>query len=424
MTELNRMHPHPRAAARSPRGLLRRATILGLLLTLAALLGLSACGGKEPRQAVGRLDTPEHHVRRGNDFLMKDNYAAAEESFDQALSLKRDHGPALAGKAVVTAYAAGQGGKERGKKIEQAEDYFHDAVKRAANDDEKRVAYVAGIRVQQLAKPGNDWVDKAADYYDDAVDLDERNNDPAPHFYMARAYRDAFQMQNASRLYKQVLELNRGLVGEADAELAVVQKIERAAPGTLHGRVVAFEPSISRADVAGLFVEELKLPELYERGNQARFDTRFKAPQQNTFQADVLQKAPEMTDVSDHPLRADIMEVVRLRVAGLQPDAAHKYHPDAKLTRGEFAIMVEDILVRVTGEQGLKTKFIGQPSPFADVRNDLHYFNAVQTVTTRSLMEPKNKLQGVFGPTEPLTGADALLVIRLLKNELKSYIRS
>ncbi len=68
---------------------------------------------------------------------------------------------------------------------------------------------------------------------------------------------------------------------------------------------------------------------------------------------------PDATDIKDHPLRADIEEVLKLRVVGLEPDPAHLFHPNAKVTRGEFAMMVEDILVKVTGETGLKTKFIG-----------------------------------------------------------------
>jgi hypothetical protein len=56
------------------------------------------------------------------------------------------------------------------------------------------------------------------------------------------------------------------------------------------------------------------------------------------------------------------------------------------------------------------------------VRSDLPYFNAV--MTTRNLMEAKDKLRGLFGPSEPVSGAEALLVIRLMKDELKSYLRS
>ena len=53
----------------------------------------------------------------------------------------------------------------------------------------------------------------------------------------------------------------------------------------------------------------------------------------------------------------------------------------------------------------------------------LPQFNAIQTVVSRSLMEPKNKIRGLFGPRDPVAGADALLVIRQMKSELQSYLR-
>jgi hypothetical protein len=241
---------------------------------------------------------------------------------------------------------------------------------------------------------------------------------------MARAYRDAFQMDKAQDLYRKVLGMNSSKYQQADAELALVQKIIRAEPGSQHGRAVAFEPSISRADAAALFVEELRLDRLFARGNGRRFDTSFKPPPgTQPFKADALQRAPEATDIADHPLRSDIEEVLKLGIVGLEPDPSHQFHPNDKINRAEFAMMVEDILVKVTGETGLKTKFIGQTSPFPDVRNDVPYFNAVETVTSRSLMEPKDKINGVFGPMDPITGADSLLVIRLLKDELRSYVR-
>ena len=85
--------------------------------------------------------------------------------------------------------------------------------------------------------------------------------------------------------------------------------------------------------------------------------------------------------------------------------------------------MVEDILVKVTGETKLQTRFFGQASPFPDVRSDVWYYNAVRTVISRNLMNAKNEIRGEFGPTDPVTGANALLVIRKMKNELKSYLR-
>jgi Tfp pilus assembly protein PilF len=404
----------------------RRLNLMLVLLAAAGALLAAGCA-KEPRTAVGRLDTPEHHTLRGHDFIDKGQWDEAGRSFDLAISLGKDYAPAQAGKAIVLAHRStgpSLDEKARRKFNGDAEDLLDDAFSNASNDDEKRIVSTAAIRVLRLGKPSQDWLEDAEDHYNDAVKLDERRVDPLPHFYMARAYRDAFEMQKASDLYRTVLGMNTNLTGRADAELALVQKIIRAEPGSLHGRVIAFEDTITRADIAALFIEELKLDKLYARGNSQRFDTSFRPPAgQQQFQADTMVKAPEVMDVDDHPMRGDIMEVVKLRVAGLQPDPSHRFHPNETVVRGEFAMMVEDILVRVTGEQGLRTKFIGQASPFADVRNDVPWFNAIQTVTSRSLMEPKDKVNGVFSPGDPIAGADSLLVIRLLKDELRSYVR-
>ncbi len=403
----------------------RMLPLVAMLAVASTLLWLSSCA-KPPREAAGKLDTPDHHVLRGQDAIEQNDWDGAGREFNLALSLDKEYGPALAGKGIVTAHQStlpGVKADERVKRAEQAIDLAGQGRKRAKTDDEKRAAYVALIRVHQIAKVPEKWLGEAQDAYKSAVKLDERRLDPDPAFFMARAYRDAIAMQHASDLYRQVLAMNRGRGQQADAELAVVQKILRAEPGSLHGKVVAFEPSISRADTAALFVEELQLSKLYQRGNADRFDTGFKAPSSGQMQMDQWQRIPDTTDIKDHPLRSDVEEVLKLKVAGLEPNADHKFYPDEKVSRAEFALMVEDILTRVTGEQGLKTRFIGQRSPFPDVRNDAYYFNAVQTVVSRNLMEPKNKLQGVFGPTDPVTGADALLVLRLMKDELRSFTR-
>jgi hypothetical protein len=404
----------------------RMLPLLAMVAIAGTMLWVSSCA-KPPREAQGRLDTPDHHVLRGYDAIDNNDWGTAEREFNLALSLEKEYGPALSGKGVVMAQKSAEPGlkaDEREKRAKQAIDLAEQGSKKAKDNDQKRGAYVALVRVGQLSKyPAKDWLGDAEDAYKSAVKLDDRRIDPDPDFFMARAYRDAFNMQRASDLYRKVLSLNRGRTQQADSELAIVQKILRAEPGSLHGKAVAFESSISRADCAALFVEELQLTKLYQRGNSARFDTSFQAPQAGQMQADQLTRIPDATDIKDHPLRSDVEEVMKLKVAGLEPSADHKFYPNEKVARAEFALMVEDILTRVTGEQGLKTRFIGQRSPFPDVRNDAYFFNAVQTVITRNLMEPKNKIQGVFGPTDPVTGADALLVLRLLKDELRSYTR-
>ena len=44
-------------------------------------------------------------------------------------------------------------------------------------------------------------------------------------------------------------------------------------------------------------------------------------------------------------------------------------------------------------------------------------------MTSRGLMEAENKVSGIFGAANPISGADALLVIRMMKDELRSFLR-
>ena len=76
------------------------------------------------------------------------------------------------------------------------------------------------------------------------------------------------------------------------------------------------------------------------------------------------------------------------------------------------------ILIKITGDDSLATKFIGSPSPFPDLRNDLPYFNAAMVCTTRNIMETKDVSTGEFDPQGAVTGADSLLSIRTLKSQL------
>jgi tetratricopeptide (TPR) repeat protein len=402
-----------------------KLSLLLLGLAAAALLFAAGCAEK-PRAPGAVLDTPEHHSLRGNDLIDKGDWAGAKREFDLALSLDKKYSPALAGKAVVTAQEANAPGltaDQKEKKADAAKDLYKDALSQANGDDDKRTAHVAAIRVHQMTQVPKDWLDETRSHYKDAVDTKGAAEDPNPHFYQARAERSAFNLNEASNLYQKVLSMNRSKTKEADAELSVVQKVIRAQPGSRYGKQVAFLEKVSRADMAALFIAELQLDRLYTRGNP-QTDTSFKPPEPGDFPTDQVVKAPAATDIADHPLRADIEEVMNLKVVGLEPDPSHKFNPNAGVARAEFAIMVEDILVKVTNETKVRTKFIGQVSPFADVRNDLPYFNAVMTVTTRNLLEAKDKVRGLFAPSELVSGAEALLVIRLMKDELKSYLRS
>ena len=115
-------------------------------------------------------------------------------------------------------------------------------------------------------------------------------------------------------------------------------------------------------------------------------------------------------------LGADIDIIVRLKLRGLEP-IGNRFDPDKEITRANYAIMIEDILFRITREQENRSKFIGSVSPFEDIDSSHYAFNAIMTCTTRGIM--KADIDGFFYGDKPVSGADSLLILRRLKETLK-----
>jgi len=388
----------------------RRGFLFGLALFVAVAMVamlVSSCA-KPPRKPEAALDTPEHHVFTGYKLYDKGDYGGAQREFVLAMQLDKNYSPAYVGLGLCfgsqndfkTAYENMKKAKSLAKKKEDRVD-----------------AHVGMIRLYSMERKDK-WLKDAEDEFEDAVKLDPKSS--AAYFYMGKAYKYGYEFDKAGTQFKKVLDVNDKFLVEADGEWKVVQKIQRAAPGSRIGKQIALIEEITRADLAALFIQELLLEKLYQKRTPAQFDTSFQAPTQK-FEADKIVKAEAATDIQTHVLRADIETVLRLGVRGLEPTPDHKFLPNEKVNRAAYAMMVEDILIKVTGNQKLATEFIGSKSPFPDLRNDLPYFNAVMVCTSRGIMEAKDMSTGEFNPRGTVSGADALLIIRKLKDELRFF---
>ena len=355
---------------------------------------------------VSEMDTPEHHFYTGMKFLDQGKYAEAKGEFDRAIALDPKYSKAFTGNGIALAY---------GGDIKAANESMKKAWKFANKDDEKIFVHVSRIRLYTLGKKEKDWIKDARSDFDKAIKIDPKY--PAAYYFMGIAYKTALDFSNAGQMFKQVVDLNRDYVKEADAEWNLTQKIQRAMPGTIAGKKIAVLERINRADAAALFMEELKIDVLYKKKTIKTFDTSFKDPEKMKAQA----SAPLITatDIANHPLKADIEGILRLGVRGLEAYPDGSFHPNDVVDRATYAMMIEDVLVKVSGDNALATKFIGSASPFPDLRSDLPYFNAVMVVTSRGIMEAKDLTSGEFAPLGPVPGVDALLIIRKLKEELK-----
>jgi hypothetical protein len=124
-------------------------------------------------------------------------------------------------------------------------------------------------------------------------------------------------------------------------------------------------------------------------------------------------------DIADHPFKKDIEGALETGVRGLENDPKGNFNPNEVLSRGEYAIMMEDILIKLTGEKDLASRYVNSKSLFPDVPSDMPYFKAIISVTSREIMEAKNVKTGEFAPLKPLSGVEALLTIRKLKEKFK-----
>ncbi|HHS13085.1 MAG TPA: tetratricopeptide repeat protein [bacterium] len=378
------------------------------VMKLTAILGLLAivlagCGPK-PVTPESILDTPDNHYSQGLRKLDAGDFGGAERSFNRATDLNPNYPGGYVGLALI-----------RGK-----EGDFKEAlnlVNRGISKDDKFIdGHIAKGRILTMEKKGDNWLKEALKPFERALKLDAESE--KAHYYRGVAYKEAFEFGDAVSAFARVISLKGDFSGKANQEWELVQKIQRAAPGTRVGAKIALIPEISRADVAVLFLEEMKLMEIIEKRQPKTWDTRFRPPDDPmAMKAREREQLPPATDIEDHWAKTWIEDVIKAGVIDVFPD--HTFHPNEKITRANYAQFLQSCLILVTGDQSLATKYIGGGTQrFPDINPSHYAYNAICLAVDRGIMKA-NTIDGSFGLSDPVSGADALLIIRDFQNHLR-----
>ncbi len=392
----------------------------------AKLLGIGCClllaigCAKQTRKAGGHMDTPEVHYTQGMKYWQNDELAKAKEEFKLAKSLDPKFAPAYAGLALVTAREANNAQDNETMKEQFKE--AHKLADKAHGLNGKIVEpYMAKAIVITLENQGREdpdkWLNKVEKQYEKALNIEPEN--PEVYFRRGMCYKKAYRFSEAKQDFSKVLDIDKEWTEEADKQFKIVNEIERAAPGTEVGKRIALVEKITRADIAALFISELKLDKLVKKKRPKNYEVGFKAPDDpREMETEKTEKMKEITDIEQHWARNFINDIVSLDIRGLEPYPDHTFHPDEKINRGEFAMMVEDALIAVTGDEDIATANIGESeSRFPDLNPSHPAYNAICTAVDRGIMDAR--VNGEFGQDESISGARALLVIRKLRNHLK-----
>jgi len=383
---------------------------------LVVVIVLTGCAERRPPAKVA--DPPERHAERGMSLLERGELDAAQAEFDQALALDAECGPAYAGKGLLFGIEAtrSQDAGDKGSLTKQAFDSLRKAKRYAVGGDQKVEAYVAFIRLHtMLAQTG--WLEDAEENFRYAIAVDRRA--AAPYFFMGEAYKQAYRFRDAARMYGKVLDLESDYRSQADRSRALMERIQRADPGTMIGKQIALADTLTRGEAAALFVQELNVEGLCARV-EGRNSGPSRMPPAAGQRTEPAAKPPVAVDMGTNPLRPDVEAILPLGVRGLELYPDQTFRPDELVTRAAFAVMVADILAKATGDDVGASRFTGVSSPFGDVGSNLPYFHAVMACTSLGIMKPADTGGREFRPLETVSGIDALLAVRTLKEYLKT----
>ena len=389
---------------------MKKLLTIVLGMTFILMIGCSP----ETRKSESVLDNPEMHISMGMKFFNDGKYAEAKKEFDDAIKIdwkkKADKAGAYAGLGM---YYAVKGDNSKAKK---------NAKEAVSLDDDLPLAHTCyGRTIMYMNKNGDvdEWFEDAADEFDTALekadDLRDIKAQAEADYYKGMAAKYAYKFSVAKDAFAEVVKLKSLYSTEANAQWEIVQMIERAKPGTKIGAKVALLDKVGKAEIAVLFIEELKINQILDKREKKEYDTGFKAPEDPMKFEAAKAKAKLAVDIDKSWAKSWILQVLEKGVMETAPD--HKFYPDKKITRAEYAMMLLRVMVLITNDESLYTKHFGEEnSMFVDVRTSHPAYNAMAVCATRGIM--KANLRGEFGLANTISGAEALLIIRDFQNAL------
>lgn len=344
------------------------------------------------------MDTPEYHFKAGMRAVDNGDYQQALKSFQRSVDLDKKFALGYGGLGLANAYL--------GNNSEAKSNAAKCANKGSKDPDALALSGRVWITMRDSEKK---WFKRAEGYLKKALKRKE-NHEPALYWLgVANLYN--YNFDQAEKNFRKVVNMRGEYAGKADTKWKLSQKIVRAMPGTPAGKKVAIKEKITRADLAVLFAEELKIGELFAKLPQQ--NTGFQTPSQMAASSNT----PTPPDAQGHWAETWVKDMLRYSILDIFPDG--NFYPNEVVDRANYAIAVQRLLVAATRDESLEMRYFGEsPSRFSDVPSSHPAYNAMALCVERGIMQA-DVMTGRFNPTGPVTGADALLIIRTLQASLR-----
>ena len=371
----------------------RYARVLQVHVALGMVLFMSACAVKPSSD----MDSPAYHQKAGMRHLDMGEYQSAVNSFSRAIELDKKFALSHAGLGIAH---ANMKDKKAAKK--------HAAKAEGISGKDPQVLALCGKVYIDLRDQEKKWHKDVKRLLKKALKRDKKHE--LATYYTGEMNLYQYEFSEAEDSFRAVVDMKGEHSGRADKMWQLSQKIVRAMPGTDVGKKVALYEKITRADLAVLLAEELKISKLMDRKTTS--STGFQTPSQMNASGPSVP-----SDSKGHWAETWINEMSRYGI--LEGAPGQPFYPNESVNRAEYALAIQRILSVVTGDAGLETRYFGEsPSRFQDVTSSHPAYNAMALCSERGIMQA-DMITGRFQPNLPVSGADALLSIRTFQNALR-----
>jgi hypothetical protein len=350
------------------------------------------------------------------EALERDELPLSESELERSVYCDEKYGPSYAGLGLIHAErsaAAADAEQAKAEKL-KALGLLREAERLSRTDDDAFNTALTTIRLTTILG-GKHWVSDVEGEYERArlIRPDERmlvyyEGREALDYYMGLSYVKAHEFEKGRDLFARVLNAKKEgrWLGPADRAWKKADRTSRALAGITVGNAgkrIVLQDFVTREDLSALLVDELGLGTPLCRPVGAPFDT-----------------VP--ADVAGSPFRGDILTVMKCGVRGLElkyhgTSRAYLFEPRDRVSRGEMAFVLEDLLSRAQGDEAMPIRYLGQEkSPFRDIGPTSRFYNAVVSVTSHGIMEADTS--GDFEPDKPVDGATAILALRTVQQKI------
>lgn len=333
-------------------------------------------------------DTPKNHYDAGLKIIGDADPAKPEAEFVRATQLDKKSPYGHAGLAA----------------LEFQKKNWKNAVKKAdrALKRDPKFTDAAVVKARALiAWQRSGWFERTVNTLQRVLAYDAAEERAL--YYLGEGNLQAHRFAEAREYFEKAAAQKKTLEAQASARASLATRILAAVPVTETGRRIARTPSATRADVCYLLLEEMPLKDLLKSRRLTFFEAVY---------GEKDQEAPR--DVELREDRRFILDILSLRLPNLDVFPNGEFYPDRPISRAQFAMTVQELLVVMYDDETLATRYADSDSPFPDVRPDYYAFNAIMTVVERGIMASAPG-SGRFDTDGVVSGIDALEMIRVLE---------